>query len=150
MASKFLLIASLLLLTISNSNYLVPVQPGVKNTITFDCSVLGTGGAGALGPLISNSGVAPNNDYTYTFTGLPSWASANGPVVSGVAPSNSGSYPVTVAYRPRAGTSGQSGTINVVLNINVGGRGGRGSSGGFGTIGGQSSTGSSDFQGAFG
>jgi hypothetical protein len=155
MTAKFLFIASLVLVAICNGNYVVPVQPGVKNTISFDCSVLGgSGGAGALGPIITNSGASPDNDYTYTFTGLPSWASANGPIVSGVAPSTAGSYPVTVAYRPRAGTSGQSGTINVVLNINVGGRGGRGVSGGFGgfgTNGGQGSNGGSgDFAGAFG
>jgi hypothetical protein len=88
MSSKLCFILSTLLLStmVFAGSYEVPIQTGVRNTINFDVSTLGQGASG-LNSLISG-GSSNNNDYTYSFSGLPNWMNnIGGASLSGVPPS---------------------------------------------------------------
>jgi hypothetical protein len=146
MASKLLLASLFIYLTAATglTANVIPIQPGVANTISFACAPIsssssssglslsgaatqGTGSASGsdLTSLISTlanalgSGATSNaanpNGYTYSFSGLPSWVnSVNGPVISGTPPA-SGSNSYTITVTVN-GANGQATTQNVQLS----------------------------------
>lgn len=151
MAIKLLvfLLSTSLLFTSARASFdsvnVIPIQPGVPNTISFACAPISgsssssTFGAsslsGSLSPLDSSSSDLSSlissltaalssgtgsssvnpSGYTYKFSGLPSWVSSINGPIISGTPPSSGSNSYTITITISAG-NGQSTSQNVILS----------------------------------
>jgi hypothetical protein len=146
MANKIVLASLLVVLTLAGSlsTNVIPIQPGVPNTISFACAPISGSSSSGLSLTGSSSGFSSSssstssdltslistlagalgssgssstlnpNHYTYSFSGLPSWVSSVNGPVITGIPPSSGSNSYTITITV-SGTNGQSTTQNVLL-----------------------------------